>query len=90
VEGGEEGFEVEFELREHRGSGGQGGRMGKLVIRSYTISADGYGAGPRQTLETPLGEGGEELHEWMVGTKTFIEMYGGEGGTTGLDDEFTS
>ncbi len=63
--------------------------MGKLVVRSYTISTDGYGAGPRQTLETPLGEGGEELHEWMVGTRTFIEMYGGEGGTTGLDDDLT-
>lgn len=63
--------------------------MGKLVVRSFTISADGYGAGPAQTLETPLGVGGEELHEWMVGTRTFTEMYGGQGGTTGLDDDLT-
>ena len=56
--------------------------MGRLLVRSYTISADGYGAGPRQTLETPLGEGGEELHEWMVTTRHFNELYGGEGGTT--------
>ena len=63
--------------------------MGKLLVRSYTISADGYGAGPRQTLETPLGEGGEELHEWMVTTRHFNELYGGEGGTTGLDNDLT-
>jgi len=63
--------------------------MGKLLVRSYTVSADGFGAGPGQSLETPLGAGGEELHDWMVGTRTFIEMYGGEGGTTGIDDQLT-
>jgi dihydrofolate reductase len=64
--------------------------MSKLRVNSFTISLDGYGAGPNQDTETPLGVGGEELHEWMVETKTFVEMYGGEGGTTGTDNDLTA
>jgi dihydrofolate reductase len=60
--------------------------MPRLIVHSYTISLDGYGAGPNQTRETPLGEGGEELHEWLVGTRFFHRMTGREGGTTGIDD----
>jgi dihydrofolate reductase len=62
--------------------------MGKLRVSSFTISLDGYGAGPTQTRETPLGIGGEELHGWLVGSSMFKELYGKEGGTTGVDDDF--
>lgn len=62
--------------------------MPKLIVHSYTISLDGYGAGPNQTLETPLGRGGEELHEWMVGTRFFMQMTGKDGGRTGIDNDF--
>ena len=62
--------------------------MPKLIVHSFTISLDGYGAGPNQSKETPLGEGGEELHEWLVGTRFFKQMIGQDGGTTGFDNEF--
>lgn len=64
--------------------------MSKLRVNSFSISIDGYGAGTDQSLENPLGVGGESLHDWMVTTRTFQETYGGEGGTTGKDDEFTA
>jgi dihydrofolate reductase len=56
--------------------------MSKLRVNCFTISLDGYGAGPDQTLENPLGAGGIALHEWMVATRTFQQMFGNEGGTT--------
>lgn len=61
--------------------------MTKVCVRGFTISLDGYGAGPRQSMEEPLGVGGEELHGWLVATRTFNERMGREGGTGGLDDE---
>jgi dihydrofolate reductase len=64
--------------------------MTKLRVNSFTISLDGYGAGPDQTLENPLGVGGEELHGWMVNTRTFIRLYGDGDGTTGVDNDFTA
>ena len=64
--------------------------MAKLRVNSFSISIDGYGAGPNQSLENPLGVGGEALHEWIVATRTFRQMYGNEGGTTGVDDKFTA
>jgi len=61
--------------------------VAKLRV-NITISLDGYVAGPEQSLEDPLGKGGEALHTWMVVTRSFREQHGsGEGGTTGLDDE---
>ena len=63
--------------------------MSRLTVRSFTISLDGYGAGPDQTMKEPLGVGGEELHDWMVTTRTFKALQGKEEGTTGTDDEFT-
>jgi dihydrofolate reductase len=64
--------------------------MSKLRVCNYSISLDGYGAGPQQTLEQPLGKGAESLHEWMVTTRTFKQLFGREGGTTGPDDDFTA
>jgi len=64
--------------------------MSKLCVNNFSISIDGYGAGPNQTLENPLGVGGEALHEWVVATRTFQQMSGNEGGTTSEDDEFAA
>lgn len=64
--------------------------MPKLRIHAFSISLDGYGAGPDQSRETPLGVGGENLHGWMVATRTFKQLFGREGGTTGTDDDFAA
>jgi dihydrofolate reductase len=64
--------------------------MGTVRVSGFAISADGFGAGPDQTRGTPLGVGGEELHEWMFGTKTFRQMSGKSDGTTGVDDELVA
>jgi len=62
--------------------------MSKLRVHNFAISLDGYGAGPRQDRENPLGVGGEELHGWFVVTRAFREMQGKTGGTTGPDNDF--
>ena len=63
--------------------------MGKVRVAGFTISVDGFGAGPGQDLEHPLGIGGEKLHPWLLGTETFHQRHGGgTGGTRGVDNEF--
>ena len=64
--------------------------MTKLRVRIFTISIDGYGAGPDQSLDNPLGAGGRTLHPWLVATRTFQQMHGGDDGTTGVDDDFAA
>jgi dihydrofolate reductase len=64
--------------------------MPRLRVHGFTISLDGYGAGPKQDLDNPLGIGGVALHEWAFATRTFRLMFGGEGGTTGTDDAFAA
>ena len=64
--------------------------MTRLLVRSFTISIDGYGAGPSQTVKEPLGVGGEDLHDWLVTTRTFAQMQGKQGGTTGIDEDFAA
>ena len=54
--------------------------MSRLRVNAFSISIDGYGAGPEQSLERPLGTGGEALHEWIVGTRTFQRLQGGAAG----------
>ena len=63
--------------------------MSKLRVHCFSISLDGYGAGPGQGLDNPLGKGGEHLHEWMIPTRSFQAMHGEGGGVTGLDNDFT-
>ena len=63
--------------------------MTRVRVESFTISLDGYGAGPDQSLANPLGVGGEELHQWVVPTRTFQRMSSSTAtGSTGLDDDF--
>ena len=57
------------------------------VTCNISVSLDGFVAGPNQTLEQPLGEGGEDLHEWVVRLKSWRERHGMEGGETGPDEE---
>ena len=64
--------------------------MSKVRVAAFTLSIDGFGAGPRQSLEAPLGVGGETLHQWMRPTRTFQQMVGGQGGSTGADDRFAA
>jgi len=64
--------------------------MPRLVAHGFSISLDGYGAGPNQSVENPLGVGGENLHDWLVHTRTFKRMHGGEGGDTGIDEDFAA
>lgn len=64
--------------------------MSRLRVHAFSISLDGYGAGPDQSLENPLGVGGMTLHGWALATRTFRQMFGQEGGTTGVDDEFAA
>ncbi len=61
--------------------------MPKLRVHCFSTSIDGYGAGPDQGVDEPLGVGGEQLHEWMFETRTWHERTGEDGGTTGLDDD---
>ena len=64
--------------------------MSKLRVESFSISIDGYGAGPRQTIDNPLGVGGNALHEWAFATETFQKMLGNSGGEKGVDENFAS
>ncbi len=60
--------------------------MARLRVHNFSVSLDGYGAGPNQSLEDPVGVGGERLHEWILDTRSFRARSGLEGGRTGLDD----
>src|SRR5262245_24378675 len=62
--------------------------MPKIRVESFSMSLDGFGAGPNQSLDRPLGVGGEALHKWAFTTRTFQRMFGNEGGATGTDDDF--
>ncbi len=63
--------------------------MSRLRVSAFSISADGFGAGPDQSLDQPLGRGGEDLHRWFLPTRTFqAAVMRQVGGTTGVDDDF--
>ena len=61
--------------------------MSKLRVQSFTISIDGYGAGPSQDLQNPLGIRGTELMEWFFHTRVWRKMQALDGGETGIDNE---
>ena len=63
---------------------------GRIRVSSYAVSIDGFGAGPDQSLQNPLGVGGEALHAWFFPTDTFQKMYGKGQGETGVDEDFAS
>ncbi|SDU71231.1 Dihydrofolate reductase [Jiangella alkaliphila] len=60
----------------------------KLRVHMYSVSVDGYGAGPDQSLENPLGIGGEDLHDWAIATPTFDAADPTAAAPVGVDDEY--
>lgn len=64
--------------------------MTRVRVEGFTISLDGYGAGPSQDLNHPLGIGGTDLHQWLFPTGTFQRALFGKDGTTGVDDDFAA
>jgi dihydrofolate reductase len=61
--------------------------VSKLRVQSFAVSIDGYGAGPGQDLQNPLGVGGPELMEWFFHTRVWRRMHGHDDGETGVDNE---
>lgn len=62
--------------------------MSKLRVACFAVSADGYAAGANQSLQDPLGQGGERLHDWAFATRRFRQMIGTDGGSTGIDNRY--
>lgn len=62
--------------------------MSKLRVHCFGVSTDGFGAGPHQSLDNPLGIGGKNLHQWFFPTRVFQKMIGNPDGTTGVDNDF--
>ena len=60
--------------------------LSKVVVRCFAISIDGYGAGPNQSLENPIGVKGLDLMEWFFNTRVWREMHGQDGGEDGIDN----
>lgn len=63
-------------------------RMGRVRVAGFSVSLDGFGAGPEQSLQDPLGKRGPELFSWFFGTRTFKAMVGKDGGSKGVDETF--
>ena len=64
--------------------------MSKVKVAAFTVSLDGFGAGPRQDLQNPLGVRGEELHSWFVDTDVFKKMNDQGEGSHGIDNDFAA
>jgi len=64
--------------------------MQKLRVHCFGLSVDGFGAGPEQSKDNPLGIGGAQLFSWLFATRTFEQMHGRAGGSTGIDDDFAA
>jgi len=64
--------------------------LSRLRVQTFSVSIDGFGAGPRQDLEHPLGVGGPELLDWVFHTRTFQRMHGACEGETGVDDDLAA
>jgi hypothetical protein len=64
--------------------------MSKIKVAAFSISLDGFGAGPGQDLRNPLGVRGHELHSWLFKTEVFMKMTGKSGGSVGIDNDFAA
>src|SRR6202453_844879 len=64
--------------------------MSKVKVAAFSISLDGFGAGPAQDLTNPLGVRGTELHSWLRKTESFNKMHGGSEGSDGIDNDFAA
>jgi|SRR5579872_6350782 len=61
--------------------------MSRVIVRAFSVSIDGFGAGPNQDIDNPLGIRGPELFDWFFHTRTWNAQHGGAGGETGVDDD---
>ena len=64
--------------------------MSRVRVAGFSLSLDGFGAGPEQSLDDPLGKRGMELHGWLFDTKTFRAMTGAGGGADGVDESYAA
>lgn len=64
--------------------------MPRIRVHGFTLSTDGYGAGPGQDLQNPMGRGSKDLHRWAFQTRTFRAMFGQDGGSTGADERLAA
>src|ERR1700723_3795934 len=64
--------------------------MSKVRVAAFSVSIDGFGAGPRQDINNPLGVRGRELHGWFQHTEEFKKMQGQSGGSRGIDNDFAA
>lgn len=64
--------------------------MTKVCVRGFSVSLDGFAAGPEQSLADPLGKRGHEMFQWFFGTKTFRAMTGKDGGSDGVDEKYAA
>jgi len=64
--------------------------VSRVIVSGFSLSIDGYGAGPDQSREDPLGKRGETLHTWMFGTRMFQRMLGKDGGSEGVDNDYAT
>ncbi len=64
--------------------------MSKVRVAAFSLSVDGFGAGPEQTLNDPVGKRGTELFEWFFPTQAFQAMFGKEGESEGVDAKYAS
>ncbi|OWV77613.1 deaminase [Rhizobium sp. R634] len=64
--------------------------MSKVRVAGFSVSVDGFGAGPEQSLDDPLGKRGPEMFQWFFHTRTFRAMMGKDDGSTGIDEDYAS
>lgn len=64
--------------------------MQKIRVANFSISIDGFGAGPKQDINNPLGIGGMDLHQWFFPTDVFQKMHSGKEGETGKDNDYAA
>jgi len=64
--------------------------MSRVRVSTFSLSIDGYGSGPAQDLQNPLGVGGPELFDWFFQTRSWRQMHGQPDGETGVDDDFAA
>ncbi len=82
---------LHFSAARSRSLTSRGRTMSRLRVESFTLSLDGFGAGPDQDIDNPLGVGGTSLHGWALSTRTFQKhLFGNDGGGTGIDDDFAA
>jgi dihydrofolate reductase len=64
--------------------------MSRVRVGAFSVSLDGFGAGPRQDIDNPLGVRGMELHSWFMQTEVFKKMHGESGGRLGIDNDWAA